>query len=59
MKDHERVATTALAGGAVVGTTYTALACIPGLNLLLGGVALLKLGHVAYKAADKWYTATT
>ena len=49
----ERVATTALAGGIATGATYTALAVVPGLNLVLGGIALYKLGT----AAHKWATS--
>ena len=49
MDTNERVAVTALASGVTVGATYTALACIPGLNLVLGGVAAWKLGSAALK----------
>jgi hypothetical protein len=49
---NERVAVAALAGGATVATTYTAIACIPGLNLVLGGVALWKVGTAVHKWAN-------
>ena len=52
MDDGERLAVTALGGGAAVATTYTALAVIPGLNLVLGGVALWKLGEAIYNASQ-------
>ena len=52
MDTQERIAVTALAGGATVATTYTALACIPGLNLVLGGVALWKVGTAVHKWAN-------
>ena len=53
MPTGERVATAALAGGIATGATYTALAVVPGLNLVLGGIALYKLGT----AAHKWATS--
>ena len=53
MPDEERVAVTALAGGAAVGTTYAALALVPGLNLVLGGIALYKLGEAGYKMMEQ------
>jgi len=49
----ERVAKTALAGGAVVGGTYIALATVPGLNVVLGGIALYKLGSAAVRRANQ------
>lgn len=49
----ERVANTALVGGAVVGGTYIALATVPGLNVVLGGIALYKLGSAAIKRANQ------
>lgn len=57
MDTQERVAVTALAGGATVGVTYTALACIPGLNIVLGGVALWKVGTAVHKWANTPATA--
>ena len=53
MPTEERVAVTALAGGTATLATYTALAVVPGLNLVLGGIALYKLGT----AAHKWATS--
>ena len=53
MPDEERVAVTALAGGAAVGTTYAALALVPGRNLVLGGIALYKLGEAGYKMMEQ------
>lgn len=53
MDDGERLATTALMGGAAVGTTYAACAFIPGVNLVLGGIAIYKVG----KAVHKWAVA--
>ena len=49
MPTNERVATTALAGGLGTLTTYTVLSTVPGLNLVLGGIALYKLGTAVHK----------
>ena len=49
MPTQERVAVTALAGGGATLATYTALATVPGLNLVLGGIALYKLGTATHK----------
>ena len=51
MPTNERVATTALVGGTAALATYGALAAVPGLNLVLGGIALYKLGTAAHKWA--------
>ena len=59
MSEEERVAVTALAGGATVGATYTALALIPGLNLVLGGIALWKLGEAGLKLAEQASASST
>ena len=53
MDTGERVAVTALGGGTAVLGTYTALSMVPGLNLVLGGIALYKVGT----AAHKWWNA--
>jgi len=53
MPESDRLATTALVGGAAVGTTYAACAFIPGVNLVLGGIAIYKVG----KAVHKWAVA--
>ena len=54
MDDGERLATTALMGGAAVGTTYAACAFIPGVNLVLGGIALWKVGTAVHKWSNQW-----
>ena len=51
MDTGERVATTALISGGTALTTYTALATIPGLNLVLGGIAIYKVGTAVHKWA--------
>lgn len=52
MTTEDRVATTALASGLTVATTYT-LCLIPGVNLVMGGIALYKLGEAGYKMLEK------
>lgn len=52
MPTEERVAVTALAGGGATLATYAALT-IPGVNIVLGGIALYKVGT----AAHKWATS--
>lgn len=51
MDTGERVAVTALGGGTAVLGTYTALSFVPGLNLVLGGIALYKVGTAVHKWA--------
>lgn len=51
METGERIAVTALGGGGVVLGTYTALSLVPGLNLVLGGIALYKAGTAIHKMA--------
>ena len=51
MDTGERIAVTALGGGGVVLGTYTALSLVPGLNLVLGGIALYKAGTAIHKLA--------
>lgn len=53
MEDGERLATTALAGGGTVLATYGALSLVPGLNLVLGGIAVWKLGSMAVNAMNQ------
>ena len=50
MDDGERLAVTALGGGAATLATYTALSVVPGLNLVLGGIALWKVGEAIWNA---------
>ena len=51
MPTNERVASTLLVGGIAGASTYAALAAVPGLNLVLGGIALYKVGTAVHKWA--------
>jgi len=53
MEEGERLATTALVGGSTVLATYGALALVPGLNIVLGAVAVAKVGHMVIEQASK------
>jgi len=53
MEAGERIATTALVGGGGVLATYGALSLVPGLNLVLGGIAVYKLTKAGIHYMEK------